>query len=85
MLFFQCQPYEAKTGKQIIKKVQTNIYDSLNECRLYVEYLKEDLSLPPYVRNSHSNEEFIIGIMYMCFKTDIKKRAGVDELISLFN
>ena len=85
MLFFQCQPYEAKTGKQIIKNVQTNIYDSLNECSLYVESLKEDLSLPPYVRNSHSNEEFIIDIMDLCFKTDIKKRADIDELVSLFN
>ena len=85
MLFFQCQPYEAKTGKQIIQNVQTNIYDSLNECSLYVEYLKEDLSLPPFVRKSHSNEEFIIGIMDMCFKTDTKNRASMSDLLSLFN
>jgi len=85
MLFFQCHPYEAKTGKQIIKNIQTNIYNSLNECSLYVEYLKEDLSLPPFVRKYHSNEEFIIGIMDMCFKTDIKNRAGMSDLISLFN
>lgn len=85
MLFFQCQPYEAKTGKQIIQNVQKNIYDSLNECSLYVEYLKEDLSLPPFVRKSHSNEEFIIGIMDMCFKTDTKNRASMSDLLSLFN
>ena len=85
MLFFQCQPYEAKTGKQIIKNIQTNIYDNLNECSLYVEYLKEDLSLPSFVRNYHSNEEFIIGIMDMCFKTNIKNRASMSDLLSLFN
>lgn len=85
MLFFQCQPYEAKTGKQIIKNIQTNIYNNLNECSLYVEYLKEDLSLPSFVRKYHSNEEFIIGLMDMCFKTDIKNRAGMSDLLSLFN
>lgn len=85
MLFFNCQPYEANTSKQVIKNIQTNIYDSMNECRLYVEYLTEDLSLPPFVRNSHSNEEFIIGIMDMCFKTNIKNRASMSDLLSLFN
>jgi hypothetical protein len=84
MLFFNYQPYEAKTGKQIIKNIQTNIYNSLNECSLYVEYLKEDLSLPPFVRNYHFNEEFIIGIMDMCFKTNVNDRASVSDLITLF-
>ena len=40
MLFFNCHPYEAKMGKQIIRNIQKNKYDNLYDCITYVTYMK---------------------------------------------
>jgi serine/threonine protein kinase len=85
MLFLNYQPYEAKTGKLIIKNIQTNIYDDIDKCILYVEHLKIDLSLPSFVRHSRTNEEFVICIMDMCFKTNVKERASMGDLTELLS
>lgn len=80
MLFMQCQPYEDNLGKKIIKNVQTNKYNDINECVNYVQYMKEDLSLPPFIRMSKTNERFVISTMDMCLKTDTNERAGISDL-----
>ena len=67
------------------KNIQTNIYDDIDKCIQYVEFLKEDLSLPTFVRHSRTNEDFVICIMDMCFKTKAKERASLGDLTALLS
>jgi serine/threonine protein kinase len=81
MLFLQCQPYEDTNGKLIITNIQMNVYNDINTCIQYINGLKERPS-PSFIK-SKSNENFIISIMDMCFKTDIDNRASIRDLLYL--
>ena len=76
-----CQPYEDKSGKKIIDNVQKmNKYNDIDKCVNYVKYMKEDLSLPPFIRMRKTNEKFVISAMDMCLKTNINERASITDL-----
>jgi hypothetical protein len=47
--------------------------------------LKEDLSIPPFIRTSKNNENFIISIMDLCLKTNIKERATIYEISNILD
>ena len=80
MLFLQRQPYEDKNGKLIIKKVQMNKYNDINKCIEYVNYAKEDLTLPLFIRKNDVNCKFVISIMDMCLKSNVDERASIQDL-----
>lgn len=85
MLFLQYQPYENKNGREIIKNIQNNKYNDVNECIKYIQYFKDDLSIPPFIRKSKPNENFMISMMDLCLKTDIKERATIYEISNILD
>ena len=80
LLFLHSQPYENKSCNKIIETVQKNIYNSVDECVTYVNNMKIDDGAPSFIKNI-TNEEFIITLMDMCFKTNISERCSIQDIL----
>lgn len=85
LLFLHAHPYEDKKSKQIIKNIQINKYNDIELCKIYIYSLKDNESIPPFIRENYKNEETLLYIMGGCLKTSLDERISSDELESILS